>query len=270
MTDDLRLLPPDMASRSASDREIVLPFVDALAAVQHLRDSGHHIVGWEGWLRCPDGALGHSARHQGTVDLSHLTALQAAEFCRSTMVESEDGWRRAPEVPEAELLYCITVASDDDSMPAAGEDGRSTGSELLKNARSFTCPCCGHRTFDRPPGSYDICPVCFWEDDDVQLLDPAFRGGANSPSLMECQANYARFAACEERFGDRVRPPEPEEAPRVLQRRMHLVRDIAPARIREEFASLSEYALVLHLREDGFDPSTLDDNLQTESGQPDS
>jgi hypothetical protein len=41
----------------------------------------------------------------------------------------------------------------------------------------------------------------------------------------------------------------------------------ARARIREEFASSSEYALVLHLREDGFDPSTLDGNLQTGAGQ---
>jgi hypothetical protein len=61
------------------------------------------------------------------------------------------------------------------------------------------------------PGSYDICEVCFWEDDGVQLLDPAFAGGANAPSLMECQANYARVGACEERFVDNVRPATADE-----------------------------------------------------------
>ena len=77
----------------------------------------------------------------------------------------------------------------------------------------FTCPCCGHRTFSEPPGSYDICKVCFWEDDGVQLLDPAYQRGANGPSLMECQANYLCVGACEERFLADVRPPEAEERP---------------------------------------------------------
>jgi hypothetical protein len=75
----------------------------------------------------------------------------------------------------------------------------------------FTCPCCGNHTLSEPPGSYEICKVCFWEDDGVQLLDPAFRGGANGPSLMECQANFQRFGASEERFVGNVRPPGPGE-----------------------------------------------------------
>jgi len=71
----------------------------------------------------------------------------------------------------------------------------------------FTCPCCGHMTLSNRPGSYEICSVCFWEDDGVQLLDPAYRGGANKPSLMECQANYQRFGASAECFTNQVRPP---------------------------------------------------------------
>jgi hypothetical protein len=41
--------------------------------------------------------------------------------------------------------------------------------------------------FDEPAGSYDICPVCGWEDDDVQLRFPAMRGGANKECLWEWQ-----------------------------------------------------------------------------------
>lgn len=78
--------------------------------------------------------------------------------------------------------------------------------------RRYTCPCCGHRTLSGPPGSYGLCPVCFWEDDGLQLLDPAFGGGANAPSLLECQANYRCFGACEARFRELVRPPTVEEA----------------------------------------------------------
>lgn len=43
---------------------------------------------------------------------------------------------------------------------------------------SYPCPCCGHRVLDDMPGSYEICPVCFWEDDRVQFRWPTMDGGA--------------------------------------------------------------------------------------------
>ncbi len=44
---------------------------------------------------------------------------------------------------------------------------------------SYACPCCGYLTFDALPyGSFDICAVCFWEDDNVQNEDPDYMGGA--------------------------------------------------------------------------------------------
>ena len=41
--------------------------------------------------------------------------------------------------------------------------------------------------FREPPGSCDICPICFWEDDNVQLRWPDWAGGANTPALIESQ-----------------------------------------------------------------------------------
>ena len=69
----------------------------------------------------------------------------------------------------------------------------------------YTCPCCGYRTFHGWPGSYEICHVCFWEDDPVQILDPWFRGGANRPSLVDAQENYVKLGAMEQRFLKNVR-----------------------------------------------------------------
>ena len=78
---------------------------------------------------------------------------------------------------------------------------------------AFPCPCCGNKTLDKePPGTYDICPVCFWEDDPIQFADPNSAGGANSPSLITARANYELFGACEEEMLDYVRAPLPGEA----------------------------------------------------------
>lgn len=51
----------------------------------------------------------------------------------------------------------------------------------------FACASCGFLVFAEPPGSYAICPVCGWEDDQVQLANPTSAGGANGISLAESQ-----------------------------------------------------------------------------------
>jgi rubredoxin len=76
----------------------------------------------------------------------------------------------------------------------------------------YECPCCGNITFDeKPPGTYDICPVCFWEDDPVQFLNPDYIGGANKVSLKQAKINYLKFGASSEEFINKVRPPTRSE-----------------------------------------------------------
>lgn len=56
---------------------------------------------------------------------------------------------------------------------------------------AFPCPCCGFLTLDeQPPGTYEICGICGWEDDLVQFEDPDYRGGANDPSLNEWRQKF--------------------------------------------------------------------------------
>jgi hypothetical protein len=57
----------------------------------------------------------------------------------------------------------------------------------------FPCPVCGFLVFDEGPGSYEICPICAWEDDAAQLEFPALRVGANSQSLPEQQQAWLRI-----------------------------------------------------------------------------
>lgn len=72
------------------------------------------------------------------------------------------------------------------------------------------CPCCGCYVLESA-GKYEICPVCYWEDDPLQESDPDLEGGANKLSLKVSRENYQRFGACEERFRKNVRRPLPEE-----------------------------------------------------------
>jgi hypothetical protein len=74
---------------------------------------------------------------------------------------------------------------------------------------SFPCPACGFVTFSEPPGSYELCAVCGWEDDHVQLAHPRLRGGANSESLVEAQLEaLERYPVEQQSVGDHVRDPE--------------------------------------------------------------
>ena len=58
------------------------------------------------------------------------------------------------------------------------------------NLDKFECPVCHEHAFEKL-GDYEICPVCGWENDKVQTLDPDFEGGANEMSLNQARLAYA-------------------------------------------------------------------------------
>lgn len=72
----------------------------------------------------------------------------------------------------------------------------------------YPCPCCGYLTLPQEAGgTYELCPICFWEDDGVQLDDPNYEGGSNVVSLRQAQTNFLEFGASERRFVHNVRQP---------------------------------------------------------------
>jgi hypothetical protein len=77
--------------------------------------------------------------------------------------------------------------------------------------RLFPCPCCGYRVFEYEPGSHKVCPICYWEDNLVQLRFPLMPGAANHVSLVEGQQNYKRIGAAEKRHRYAVRRPLSDE-----------------------------------------------------------
>ena len=55
----------------------------------------------------------------------------------------------------------------------------------------YPCCCCGHE-FLEEYDSFEICPVCGWEDDGLQNDLPDFGGGANDLSLNEARAAWEK------------------------------------------------------------------------------
>ncbi len=65
------------------------------------------------------------------------------------------------------------------------------------------CPCCDYITLPER-GNYLICPICFWEDDGLDLDNRDTPSGANRMTLTEGRANFVKFGACELKMVENV------------------------------------------------------------------
>ena len=80
-------------------------------------------------------------------------------------------------------------------------------------SKKVICPCCGCVTLQNR-GYYEICHVCFWEDEPVASEYPDEVFGANGDlSLNQARQNYQRFGACEQGALPYVNKPIAEEIP---------------------------------------------------------
>ena len=70
---------------------------------------------------------------------------------------------------------------------------------------NYPCPCCGYLVLEEKLGGYDTCPICYWEDDPVQLNEPTYDDGCNRVSLIEAQRNFANCGASDPRWLPYVR-----------------------------------------------------------------
>ena len=87
----------------------------------------------------------------------------------------------------------------------------NTAHQKRDEPKKYKCPCCGYYTFDKKDRAYDICPVCFWEDDPEQYANPLMANGANHVSLATARINYKHFAACDPEMKKYVRGAKKDE-----------------------------------------------------------
>lgn len=78
--------------------------------------------------------------------------------------------------------------------------------------KTHRCPCCKFKTL-RGRGQYEICPVCFWNDDgqDEGEAHEVWGGPNRKLSLRQAQTNFAAFGASDEFRKQFVRAPFPDE-----------------------------------------------------------
>jgi len=67
---------------------------------------------------------------------------------------------------------------------------------LKKKKKMYQCPCCDYFTLETKAG-YDICPVCFWEDDGVEFENLDEESDPNHMTLREGRANFKKYGACD-------------------------------------------------------------------------
>ena len=85
---------------------------------------------------------------------------------------------------------------------------------VYQQTGNYPCACCSHYTIE-VPGHSEICPVCFWQDDQHQAEQPDEACGPNTVSLHQAQLNYRLLGAMEAPFLGYVRPPLPAELPQA-------------------------------------------------------
>jgi hypothetical protein len=82
-------------------------------------------------------------------------------------------------------------------------------------AGKWPCACCGYYAMALPAGStHDLCPICGWEDDNVQFEDPDFPRGPNNPSLREARLSFDRCGTSDPERSCATRKPLEAEEPR--------------------------------------------------------
>ena len=80
--------------------------------------------------------------------------------------------------------------------------------------QQYQWPCCGYWTLSSR-GLYDVCQVCYWEDDDPNETfgqpAPEHPEGPNHVQLWQARETFVSFGAAEARWCGLVRSPHPQE-----------------------------------------------------------
>lgn len=104
------------------------------------------------------------------------------------------------------------------SVTLSNQSSRFKGYErIFYMPKNSKCPCCTYLTLSNKTwGSYEICPVCFWQNDLLCIEDPSYCSPLNEgTTLSQAKTNHIRFGAFKEDIVHLTRLPLEEELSQV-------------------------------------------------------
>lgn len=115
------LLPPDLQKQSLSRNEIVLPYAGAWQALALLEEASWAVLGWEPWLKYPNGShlhplLGDSFEREDGEDWGSYVQRSACHY-REVLNEEQSHWDHGifPHYdPSLVLYFCLTTANQEE------------------------------------------------------------------------------------------------------------------------------------------------------------
>ena len=141
----------------------------------------------------------HTAISRGGFVIKQIDAIRIYEFKKHVFLILKKSYYRIPN----EEFFDI---SRDDFLTMF-KINKFT--HVAKLTRKYKCPCCGYYTLDNQ-GLYDICPVCFWEDNN-EFNDPNEYDDCNKMTLNQARRNYLEFGACKKDMIKYCRKPRKNE-----------------------------------------------------------
>ncbi|XHC26434.1 MAG: CPCC family cysteine-rich protein [Phycisphaerales bacterium] len=89
-------------------------------------------------------------------------------------------WSERSEGHERAAAESCTHAEHALGEPEQDDDVASRIRKAIAENHPYFCPLCGIKAIDtKPPRSYDICPVCYWEDESDPREGECGPAGAN-------------------------------------------------------------------------------------------
>jgi hypothetical protein len=130
-----------------------------------------------------------------------------------TLLEFRLDWRDIPLEWFSDWLFYTTLEETRFAVGNVNNEDRGIQpfeydkSQYMDENVMHYCLCCGYKTiegyetnfgFTIPPNTYDICEICYWQDDPVDYAHPDEPWGPNRVSLKQAQRNFLALGAVEE------------------------------------------------------------------------
>lgn len=158
--------------------------------------------------------------------IRNLTKSERESFLMEWWVEDDEDYQRIPQIIKDEIPNCLKLEIEKNGKYGDVENKKydpiilmgiyhefrgvknsylEKEIQKLKNKEIIVegvveelekCPCCDYRTLDKKC-DWEICKVCFWEDDCTLNLDEI--SGANHITLREGKENFLKFGACDKK-----------------------------------------------------------------------